>query len=150
MSDQLPHPTIASWHTGKLITAAARLLEHAFDTAIAELGVTHAGFNALDALSAGPMTQHALAEECAVQDQTMSRIVEGLERGGLVVRRRDAGDRRRVLVERTAQGDTVLARAREVGRTLDVFEDGTDESQACRNALMKIISKLGRGCPLGY
>lgn len=143
MSDQPPHPAFASWHTGRLLTAAARLLEHAFDTAIAELGVTHAGFNALDALSAGPLTQHALAAQCAVQDQTMSRIVEGLEKGGLVQRHRDADDRRRVLVERTPQGDKVLARAREVGRRLDVFEDGTEESLACRAALMKIISKLG-------
>jgi hypothetical protein len=46
---QLPHPALASWHTGELLTVAARLLEHAFDTAIAELGVTHAGFNVLDA-----------------------------------------------------------------------------------------------------
>jgi DNA-binding MarR family transcriptional regulator len=150
MSDQLPHPTLASWHTGKLLTAAARLLEHAFDAAVAELGVTHAGINALDALSSGPLTQHALAKQCAVQDQTMSRIVDGLERGGLVVRHRDAGDRRKILVERTAKGDTVLARAGEAGRALDVFEDGTEESQACRNALMKIISKLHSGGPCGH
>lgn len=157
MSDQPPfHPpapepfaALEGWHTGKLLTAAARLLEHAFDAAISELGVTHAGFNVLDALTAGPMTQHALAAQCAVQDQTMSRILEGLERGGHVTRHRDLGDRRRVLVERTPKGAEVLERAREVGRGLDVFEDGTEESRACRSALMKIISKLGaprHGC----
>lgn len=139
-----PHPALDSWHTGKLLTAAARMVEHAFDSAIAELGVTHAGINVLDALEDGPLTQHSLAARCAVQDQTMSRIVDGLERAGHVVRRRDPGDRRRVLVGRTASGAAVLEKARQAGRELDMFEDGTEESRACREVLMKIITKLCR------
>jgi DNA-binding MarR family transcriptional regulator len=142
-----PHAgALEDWTTGKLLTAAARLVEHAFDTAIAELGVTHAGINVLDALADGPLTQHRLAARCAVQDQTMSRILAGLERAGHIVRSRDAGDRRRVIVERTALGKEVRDRAYEVGRRLNLFENDTEEDRACREALVKLISKL-KPCP---
>lgn len=61
-----------------------------------------------------------------MQDQ---RIIDGLERSGYAVRRRDAGDRRRVLVERTEAGGQVMDRAREVaaarlGDLLDIPPGG--------------------------
>ncbi len=145
MSDRFPpRPALESWHTGRLLTAAARLLEHAFDTGIAELGITHAGVNVLDVLSDGPLTQRELAGWCQVQDQTMSRTLDGLERAGLVVRQRDPGDRRRIMVERTPAGDQVLERARELGSRLDLFSDSTEEeAQACRAQLIKLIGRLG-------
>jgi MarR family transcriptional regulator, organic hydroperoxide resistance regulator len=150
MSDQLSsHPAFESWPTGKLLTAAARLVEHAFDTAISELGVTHAGINVLDALAEGPQTQRSLASLCAVQEQTMSRILEGLERAGHIGRTRDPADRRKVIVERTGQGKEILDRAREAGRRLNLFEDDdSEETRACREALVKLISKL-KPCPRG-
>jgi len=145
MSDRYPpRPALESWHTGRLLTAAARLLEHAFDSGIAELGITHAGFNVLEVLSRGPLSQRELAGWCQVQDQTMSRTLDGLERDGLVVRRRDPGDRRRIMVERTAAGEKIMERARELGSRFDFLGDGTDEeNQACRAQLIKIIGRLG-------
>ena len=145
MSERFPpRPALESWHTGRLLTAAARLLEHAFDSGIAELGITHAGYNVLDALSYGPKTQHELAGWCQVQDQTMSRTLDGLERDGNVVRRRDPHDRRRIIVELTASGEKIAARARDLGAKLDLFADATEEeSRACRAQLIKLIARLG-------
>jgi DNA-binding MarR family transcriptional regulator len=145
MSDRFPpRPALESWHTGRLLTTAARLLEHAFDSGIAELGITHAGFNVLDALASGPKTQHELAGWCQVQDQTMSRTLDGLERDGHVVRRRDPGDRRRIIVELTTSGSDIARRARELGGKLDLFADATEEeSLACRAQLIKLIARLG-------
>ncbi|MGI8333081.1 MarR family winged helix-turn-helix transcriptional regulator [Actinomadura scrupuli] len=145
-----PCPGLETWHTGRLLTAAARMVEHAFDTGVAELGVTHAGVNVLAALTGGPLTQRELAARCQVQDQTMSRLIDGLERSGYAVRRRDPGDRRRVLVERTSTGGDVMKRASEVGARFGFLDDGSAENAACRDLLIKIITRLGgerKDCP---
>ena len=153
MSDrENSHPVagLETWHTGRLLTAAARMVEHAFDAGISELGVTHSGINVLAALSDGPITQHELAVRCQVQDQTVSRVIDGLERGGYVVRRRDLVDRRRVLVERTEAGEQALGRAAEVAAGFGFLDDGSTENAACRSLLIKIINRLGgerKGCP---
>lgn len=143
-------PGLETWHTGRLLTAAARMVEHAFDAGVAELGVTHAGINVLSALAEGPITQHELAVRCQVQDQTVSRVIDGLERSGYAVRRRDPGDRRRVLVERTPTGEGAMKRASEVAARFGFLDDGSAENAACRDLLIKIITRLGGGrkdCP---
>jgi DNA-binding MarR family transcriptional regulator len=138
-----PCPGLETWHTGRLLTAAARMVEHAFDARISELGVTHAGINVLSALADGPITQRELAVRCQVQDQTVSRVIDGLERGGYAVRRRDLSDRRRVLVARTEAGEQALQRATEVAAGFGFLDDGSAESAACRGLLIKIITRLG-------
>jgi DNA-binding MarR family transcriptional regulator len=40
----------------------------------------------LVALGDGPVTQRELAGRCQVQDQTVSRVIDGLERGGYACR----------------------------------------------------------------
>lgn len=152
MSDR-PHPTpadLAGWHTGRLLTAAARLIEYAFDHDIADLGITHAGVRILDVLAAGPLPQHELALRCQVQDQTMSRTLEGLERGGLVIRHRDPADRRRLLVERTPEGASTMAHARQVAATrlpLDESADDAEDVAATRRVLIQISWSKSRSSP---
>jgi DNA-binding MarR family transcriptional regulator len=132
------------WHIGRLLTAAARMLEHALDADIAELGITHAGFRVLDTLADAPLPQHLLAVRCQVQAQTLSRIVDRLERDGYVVRRRDEKDRRRVLVHETAAGKDLLERARNLtSARLDLFPSSRDDAAACRRVLLQIIKRLG-------
>jgi MarR family transcriptional regulator, organic hydroperoxide resistance regulator len=152
MSDQPRKPAadMDSWHLGRLLTAAARMLEQAFDADIAELGITHAGVRVLDVLGDGALPQHEVAIRCQVQDQTLSRIIDRLERDGHVARRRDGKDRRKVFVERTGAGETVLERAQQISAAhLDAFTDSADDTVACRRALIKIIERLGNerwGC----
>jgi MarR family transcriptional regulator, organic hydroperoxide resistance regulator len=143
------------WHIGRLLTAAARMLEQAFDADVAELGITHAGFRVLDALTDDPLPQHVLAVRCQVQAQTLSRIVDGLERDGYVVRQRDDRDRRRVLVRQTTAGEELLERARQLASPrLDLFsgsgsDSGSGDEAACRRVLVQIIKRLGHerwGC----
>ena len=53
----------------------------------------------LDILDAhGPLSPTALAKRAGVHPATMTGILDRLEKGGWVVRERDAGDRRAVLV----------------------------------------------------
>ncbi|WP_414171252.1 MarR family winged helix-turn-helix transcriptional regulator [Clavibacter tessellarius] len=71
---------LASWPTGRLLSTAARAVEHAWAEALTTLGVTHAGLIALHLLRDGPLSQIQLARSAHVETQTMSRTLERLER----------------------------------------------------------------------
>ncbi|HXO85849.1 MAG TPA: MarR family transcriptional regulator [Gemmatimonadales bacterium] len=66
----------------------------------------------------GPLTMSALAEAEQVRAPTITRLVDGLERRGLVRRVSDRADGRVLLVEATAAGKRLLqkGRARRVER----------------------------------
>lgn len=127
---------MADWPTGRLLSTASRLVEHAWLDALTELGLSHAGLVVLDLLEGGPATQVALAVRARVEAQTMSRTIERLEREGFVERSPDAADRRRRVVARTASGAEVFARARRV--EAELFPD-VPELPALRTALLRII-----------
>ena len=77
------------------------------------LGVSPPRLSALSVVvSAGPLAIGALAAAEGVAAPTMTRLVDGLERDGLVRRRRDPADARGVLVEATPAGKRVLTRGR--------------------------------------
>ena len=60
----------------------------------------------------GPLTLGQLAVAEQVKPPTMTRIVTGLEKDGLVQRLGDVQDRRLTLIQATAKGRTVLAAGR--------------------------------------
>lgn len=60
----------------------------------------------------GPIAMGALAEAEQVRAPTMTRLVQGLETEGLVIRERDAGDGRVCRVRATAAGRKLLERGR--------------------------------------
>ena len=61
---------------------------------------------------AGPITLGDLAAAEGVRPPTMTRLVDGLEADGLVVRRDDPEDRRAIRVRATAKGTRLLMNAR--------------------------------------
>ncbi|WP_213815429.1 MarR family winged helix-turn-helix transcriptional regulator [Glaciihabitans sp. dw_435] len=126
-----------SWPTGRLLSTAARLVEHAWVEALAEMGLTHAGLIALHLLDAGPLNQTDLAQRARVQTQTMSRTIDRLERQGFVERRPDDKDRRRQLVSRTESGADAWRKTRTL--EADLFP-ATDDPAGLRAALLAIIS----------
>lgn len=126
------------WPTGRLLSTASRMVEHAWLDALSALGLSHAGLIVLHLLENGPSTQVDLAAQARVEAQTMSRTVERLERDGLVVRRSDAADRRRRLVERTSTGAEVFGRARRI--EAELFPEVPD-LPALREALLGIIGR---------
>src|SRR6266508_4805981 len=79
----------------------------------------------------GPMTMSALAEAEQVRRQTITRLVDGLERRGLVRRVNDPADGRVQLVEATAAGKRLLqkGRARRVERLMQGVMQLTEEEQ---------------------
>lgn len=130
------HGPMGEWPTGRLLSTAARMVEHAWLDALDELGLSHAGLIALHLLGGEPASQTQLAERARVETQTMSRTLDRLERQGFVARERDPEDGRRHIITRTENG----ARAWEAARTLeaDVFPALSDPT-ALRNALLEVI-----------
>ncbi|PPF50479.1 MarR family transcriptional regulator [Clavibacter michiganensis] len=135
---------LASWPTGRLLSTAARAVEHAWAEALATLGVTHAGLIALHLLRDGPLSQIQLARSAHVETQTMSRTLERLEREGLVSRAPDPDDRRRHVVARTEAGAEAWTRAQDLER--DVLPELT-RSEEMRRGLIDVIRAAGRPAP---
>jgi len=97
---------------GRLRSAALHLLRR-LRTEDGALGVSPPRLSALSVVVyAGPIGIGALAATEGVSAPTMSRLVDGLERDGLVVRTRDPEDARGVLVRTTARGRRILTEGR--------------------------------------
>ncbi len=79
----------------------------AFDEQVAHrLGIGRADLRCLDLLERrGMMTAGELAEAAGMSTGSMTFVLDRLERAGLVARRRDTRDRRRVLVEVVPAGN---------------------------------------------
>jgi DNA-binding MarR family transcriptional regulator len=96
----------------RLHSAALHLLRR-LRTEDDALGVSPPRLSALSVVVfAGPIGMGALAAAEGVAAPTMTRLVDGLERDGLVRRRPDPADARGVLVEPTATGKRILTKGR--------------------------------------
>lgn len=132
-------PDMSTWPTGRLLSMASRLVEHTWIERLAEAGLTHAGLIALDLLQPGAASQRELAGRARVQEQTMSRTVERLERDGLVSRAQDPDDRRRTLVASTPAGTRAWAEARTL--EAEIFPSVADP-ESLRAELLAVIRGL--------
>lgn len=104
MSTQHDH-----WPVGRLLSVAARQMEHAWDAHLAAWDLNHASLPVLALITATPLSQRELADACGVTEQTMSRVVARLERTGYVSRALDTADRRRHVIQITPAGAEALA-----------------------------------------
>ena len=92
---------------------------------LAALGLTYPQYLAMLALwERSPLTVGALGEALDLDSGTVTPLLKRLEKQDLVRRRRDPADERRVIVELTASGQALRARAADVPASL-----------ACRIAL---------------
>jgi DNA-binding MarR family transcriptional regulator len=105
-------------------------------------GVGPARLSALSVLVfAGPMRLTELARIEQVKPPTMTKVIAGLEAGGLVRRRPDPGDARAVRLEATARGTKLLqaGRRRRVARLGIVLQAlAPEELDVLRRAAMII------------
>jgi len=97
---------------GRLHATASRLLRQARADA-GEAPMSGARLSALSTIaSRGPLSLGALAAAERVSAPTMSRLVDGLVRDGLVSRQVPEDDRRSIRIDATDEGRALLAQAR--------------------------------------
>jgi len=89
---------------------AARLARH-LEVALAQLDLSPSQYRILMFLDEGSVPASALAERSAITPPSVTTVVDGLVARGLVARRHDEGDRRRVGHAITPKGRRLLAEA---------------------------------------
>ena len=130
------------WSLGRLLSTAARLVEHDWNAWLAERGLTHAGLLAVDALEDGALTQRQLAAASRVEEQTMSRVLDRLERTGHVQRRRDTVDRRRLVVSLTPSGRDVLDQIKSTDIADVLVAEHLSDPAAFREELVRLVTAI--------
>ena len=92
----------------------------------------------------GPMTLGQLAAAEQVKPPTMTRIVAGLERGGLAHRTVDSADARRVSICATTRGTLLLqeARQRRIQFLADHFKLLTDKELTQLNEAAGLLDRI--------
>lgn len=148
MSPVPPPPTdqASGWPTGRLLSTAARMVEQRWNEVLAGHGLTHAGFGVIAHLMSGPLSQHQVAGLTKVEDQTISRTLDTLERQGHVSRQQDSADRRRRVVSLTAEGRRTFLTVASSGMDLEMVDDRVAEHcdlDAFRAALLALLAPAG-------
>ena len=113
----------------RLHSAAIHLLRRAAEEERAA-GLSRARLSALSVVVfRGPLTLGELATAEGVRSATMTGIVNGLERDGLVRRRPHGRDKRSVNIEATGAGRELLdrARARRIEHVVSKLDDLSDD-----------------------
>jgi DNA-binding MarR family transcriptional regulator len=104
-------------------------------------GITSPRLSALSAVVAtGPIGIGALAAAEAVSAPTMSRLIDGLERDGLVTRGSDPDDARGVLVRPTAKGRRVVSEG--LSRRIRILSAGLRQLSATDLAAIRRGAEL--------
>lgn len=129
------------WPTGRLLSTAARLVEHSWNEKLGAIGLTHAGVIAMEVLSVqGPMTQAQLAQLVRVQAQTMGKTLSRLEAHGHISRERSASDRRSHVVTLTDRGREAVVAAADMERS--VLAAASIDPDSLRHELQSVVREL--------
>ena len=134
-------PDMDHWPTGRLLSTAARLVEHSWNEKLGAIGLTHAGVIAIEVLAVqGPMTQAQLAQYVRVQAQTMGKTLSRLESHGHIARVRSTSDRRSHVVSLTERGKEAVAEAVEMERS--VLASASIDPEVLRQELKAVVREL--------
>ncbi|MFC0432891.1 MarR family winged helix-turn-helix transcriptional regulator [Kutzneria buriramensis] len=105
---------------GLAVARAARTLTRAFEDALAAAGGSQSSWLVLLQLKINPgATQKDLAEALELREATMTHHLSGMERDGLITRRRDPANRRVHQIELTEAGEAAFHRLRTAATEFD-------------------------------
>jgi len=110
-------------------------------------GLTAPRLSALSVVvHAGPLSMTDLAAAEQIQAPSMTRLVASLERLGLIARKIDPADGRRVMVRATKQGKVVLqtGKRRRILTLAKRISSLTSRDAACLAQAAKIMESLAR------
>lgn len=117
---------------------------------MAEMGLAHGQPRVLGYLAKeGPCCQRELAQHSEVDPATICRMLDSMEKGGLVTRQTDSKDRRAGLVQITEKGRSVLKEweAHRRNMELQMLDGFTAEEQTqFADYLKRAYRNLGGKC----
>jgi DNA-binding MarR family transcriptional regulator len=137
-----PIPDSLAQETGYLLR---RAYAHAGDWATASMpeGIPIRDYEVLQTLAdLGPSSQRRLSELLWVNRTIMVKLIDALESGGLVERRRDPADRRSYALEPTSHGHDILRQARGAITHINDQLDNTLGGRPRRDELNRLLRKL--------
>jgi len=102
---------MSRWATGRMLSSAARGVEREWNTHLAAWDLNHASLPVLVLLAQRDFSQRELAGATGVTEQTMSRVLNRMERTGYVTRTPHADDRRRHIISLSDVGAAVMREA---------------------------------------
>lgn len=105
---------------GLAVSSGAKVLGRAFERALAEAGGSQPTWLILLSLKQQRWrTQQELARAVGIEGPTLTHHLDGLEKAGLIERKRDPDDRRAVRVELTDAGDRLFDSLRDAAVSFD-------------------------------
>ncbi len=124
--------------------AASNLLTRLYRPVLAEIGLTYPQYLVMLVLWEGaPQSVGTLGARLHLDSGTLTPLLKRMEAAGLVSRRRDAADERRVLVDLTQKGRDLRARARHVPLTLGAGLGLTPEEVVqLRDTVTRLVDTL--------
>jgi MarR family transcriptional regulator, lower aerobic nicotinate degradation pathway regulator len=133
-----------------LIAQLARGMRRQVEAAAAPLGLRARELLALQHLrDRGPAAQQTLVELVGVDATNLVAILNNLEDAELIKRRRDRADRRRAIIELSAQGEQVLA---ELDHSLQRLDNALlvgltpPEREQLSTLLARVVEQTGAAC----
>ena len=125
--------------------AASNLLTRLYRPVLARLGLTYPQYLVLLVLwERSPLTVGALGDVLYLDSGTLTPLLKRMEQAGLVERRRDRHDERRVLIHLTDAGRALREAALDVPATLARGFDGDPESLlVLRDTVRALVAALG-------
>ncbi|PTR31385.1 MarR family transcriptional regulator [Rhodococcus sp. OK519] len=126
---------------GFLLAIRGELVGGRLRTALAITGLRPRHAMTLLHLGHGSIGQRPLAEAVGVDPSQLVAILNDLESSGLAERRRDPADRRRHIVEITAEGSRAVARIDQAlaGAENELFADLSEKESAKLQALLERV-----------
>ncbi len=126
----------------RVVVLTGKAIRGYFEEALTQAGASLATWVVLHGIERGRWdNQRNLAKDLKIEGATLTRHLDRMERDGLIVRRRDADDRRQIKVELTIEGRGLYRRLEAIAQ-----KTGTD---ACRGlsaddevALRRILARI--------
>ncbi len=124
--------------TGLLLDRLVRLGTTHYPQVYGELEISKPALVALVAIAAaGPLRQARLSDASGIDRASLVAVLNELESAGLATRGPDPHDRRAHVVTVTAQGEKLLARARELAEQDGFFSVLSADERETLNALLQ-------------
>ena len=131
---------------GRLLLRVVREMRRGFDRSLEELGLTAQQAEILFRCRAGELTPKQLTNLLTTDNAGVTRLVDRLERKGLVTRHASADDRRSVTVRLTRSGTALVPRVTRLAHAQRrrLFAGlSAVEQQQLRGLLNRILDNVG-------